>query len=221
MTATNRARHRAPAQARTPWIRAKRGAGRTVAAVGMVVALAGVGGPSVTSASFTDSARAMFGVGASSSFPCRATVFAPFEFAQAPVDQGSGVWTYESALCSPNGRWLAVFQIDGNFVLYDMSTYPGKAVVASWTFREDVGGVGQQLIFQADGNLVIYGASGALRHTGTNGAAGAALTLGDDGNLRLTDNAGVVRWQSVGTQTLDCRVPGAFTCDPNTPGGPR
>uniref|UniRef100_A0A671Y2N7 Mannose-specific lectin-like n=1 Tax=Sparus aurata TaxID=8175 RepID=A0A671Y2N7_SPAAU len=51
-------------------------------------------------------------------------------------------------LMSNNGRWKAVLQDDGNFVLYD----DGKVVWASNTHGSD----GYRLCMQPDCNLVIY-----------------------------------------------------------------
>lgn len=173
-----------------------------------------------TSARFADTARGSLLVAAASEFPCLSQVTAPFEFTQAPVDQGSGTWTRTSALCSPNRRYIAVFQIDGNFVLYDMWTSPGTAIWNTWTFRADFGGKGAHLIFQGDANLVVYDAVfSALRSTGTSAIAQPArLQLQDDGNLVIYDATGAARWWSAGTEASDCRLPAAFTCNPNTPG---
>lgn len=170
-----------------------------------------------TSATFTDTARGSLSVVAAGDFPCVYQVSAPYEFTQAPVDHGSGTWTRTSALCSPNRRWVAVFQTDGNFVLYDTATYPGTAVWATWTFAQGAGGIGGHLIFQSDGNLVVYTSGfSALRSTGTSGVAQPAhLVLQDDANLVIYDATGAARWWSAGTQTTPCRTPGAFTCNPN------
>lgn len=214
----SRARHRRPGRASMPRpLASVRQAGVATCAAGAAVVLAG-SAATPTSAAFSDSSVGTIAVAAVPSFGCVAnTVTAPFEFGMAPLGWGSGSWSPKSALCSPNGRWVAAFQTDGNFVLYDMSTNPGSVVWQTWTFRSDLAGVGTSLALQADGNLVLYTTS-SPRHTNTYGIPGPArLTLGDDGNLVLQDANGVVRWMSLGTQTLDCRAAGAFTCDPNTP----
>jgi len=189
----------------------------------VVLAAAAVGGSLLTggsSATYADTARASLNVMADGGFPCTTQVSAPFEFTQAPVDHGSGTWTRTSALCSPNRRWIAVFQVDGNVVLYDTTTTPGTAIWNTWTFGASWGGKGAHLIFQGDGNLVVYDAGfTALRHTGTSSIAQPArLALQDDGNLVIYDATGIPRWWSLGTQTADCRVPGTFTCNPNNAG---
>ncbi len=172
-----------------------------------------------TTTSYGDQAQARIPITAAGQFDCRTEVVTGTNFAQAPVDHGSGVWTRDSALCSPSRRYLAVFQVDGNFVLYDTSTTPGTAIWATWTFAGFLGGKATRLAFQTDGNLVLYDAAGtALRHTHTSGIpTPARLVLGDDGNLVLRDQTGTVRWQSWGTQSVDCRNAGSFTCNPDNP----
>lgn len=198
-------RHRAP--------RAPRRGRRVAATVVAALSVTSVATAS-TSATFTDSAQGTAFVSSVGEFsPCLTEVTSGFTF-----EPGS---SQHSQLCSPNRRYLARFQTDGNFVLYDMSTNPGTAIWATWTFRSDLGGVGAHLVFQDDGNLVVYTAAWqALRHTSTSGIpVPARLRLQDDGNLGLIDANGTVRWMSWGTQYTDCRTPGAFTCNPTNAGG--
>ena len=79
-------------------------------------------------------------------------------------------------ITSPGGRFRAVMQPDGNFVVYD-----GAAVLFhshTWTSP------GAHVIMQTDGNLVVYAVSGqVLWHTWTFGNPGSRLVLQDDGNL--------------------------------------
>lgn len=78
-------------------------------------------------------------------------------------------------LVSPDGRFTAALQTDGNFVTYG----PGNRVL----FATGTGGTaGARLAMQTDGNLVIYGNSGARWQTGTSGSGGV-LALQNDGNL--------------------------------------
>lgn len=58
-----------------------------------------------------------------------------------------------------------------------------------------------QLVVQGDGNLVLYGPSGAVWATNTVGVTGAHLAMQGDSNLVLYDGAGRARWNS-GTTTF-------------------
>ncbi|NJM33642.1 MAG: hypothetical protein HC850_01865 [Rhodomicrobium sp.] len=93
-------------------------------------------------------------------------------------------------LLSNNGRYAAVMQSDGNFVVYDGN----RGLWASAT--ENRGGT--QLAIQGDGNVVVYTADGgALWSTGTNGKGASTLIMQDDGNLVLyPDGGGGASWAS-------------------------
>lgn len=78
-------------------------------------------------------------------------------------------------LVSPDARFVAVVQGDGNFVVYGPG---GQALFASHT-----GGTADpRLVVQTDGNVVLYGTAGARWSTSTSGAD-ARLSLQNDGNL--------------------------------------
>ncbi len=79
-------------------------------------------------------------------------------------------------LLSPNHAYKLLYQTDGNLVLYRGD---GLALWASNTGGQTPG----QVIMQADGNLVIYGPSGAQFATDTYGNPNAVLLLQNDGNL--------------------------------------
>jgi hypothetical protein len=82
------------------------------------------------------------------------------------------------SLVSPNGRYSAVLQPDGNFVI----SGPGRVLWAS----NSMGWNGDSLALQADGNLVLYTNFGLpLFQTRTHGRSGAVLTIQNDGNLVL------------------------------------
>jgi hypothetical protein len=70
-----------------------------------------------------------------------------------------------------------------------------------------VSGNGQyELVYQLDGNLVVYGPTGQPGWwTGTDGISPGAVTMQADGNLVVTDGSGAARWAS---ETGD--HPGAF-----------
>jgi hypothetical protein len=131
---------------------------------------------------------------------------------------GWGVWSIGPWLCSPSGQWVAGMQVDGNFVAYDMATTPGTALWNSWTFGSHVGGRAASLRLRPNGDLVLLDAAGAvLRSTRTAGVpTPVTVGLDDHGTLTLRDATGAVRFTSAGTDRLDCKTPGAFTCDPLT-----
>jgi hypothetical protein len=52
------------------------------------------------------------------------------------------------------------------------------------------------LTLQSDGNFVLYGPSGALWHTHTNGKSASGLVMQDDGNLVLYGTNGGALWNS-------------------------
>ncbi|TNN27604.1 Mannose-specific lectin [Liparis tanakae] len=92
-------------------------------------------------------------------------------------------------LMSNNGNFKAVFQEDGNFVLYGWSP-----VWASDTWRSD----GVRLCMQVDCNLVMYNQqSEAKWHTNSAKDLGSTcrLHLTDDGKL-LVERGSEVIWNS-------------------------
>ncbi|MEX1140719.1 MAG: peptidoglycan DD-metalloendopeptidase family protein, partial [Thermoleophilaceae bacterium] len=77
---------------------------------------------------------------------------------------------------SASGRFRAVMQGDGNFVVYDGST-------ALWSSRTN-GHPGSRVVMQGDGNLVVYSKGGrALWSSRTNGHPGSRVVMQSDGNL--------------------------------------
>jgi Pro-kumamolisin, activation domain/Bacterial Ig-like domain (group 3) len=91
---------------------------------------------------------------------------------------GSSSPSFTEQLVSPNGQYYAVVQSDGNFVVY---TYSGQAVWSTGTY----GTSGNSLSMQTDGNLVLYGTSGALWSSTTFSTTANTLTMQNDGNLVL------------------------------------
>ncbi|MER5863413.1 glycine-rich protein [Kitasatospora sp. NPDC002040] len=88
---------------------------------------------------------------------------------------------------------------DGYVTLAYTYTHPGKIWTGPVTFRAGDGVTvtgGSKLIMQADGNLVVYTASGtATWASGTVGNPGASAEFGADGNLRIrrADGTGLRR----------------------------
>lgn len=91
-------------------------------------------------------------------------------------------------LSSPNGRFHATFQSDGNFVLYG----DGRPVWSSSTAAS-----GGRVIVQSDGNLVVYTGVGVPAwSTRTSSTVGVQLVVQDDGNLVLY-RGGTPLWSSL------------------------
>lgn len=92
-------------------------------------------------------------------------------------------------LMSPDGRFEALMQTDGNFVVYQGGT-------ALWATGTN-GASGNSFAVQSDGNLVVYDAANhALWASGTNGRGGTRLAMQNDGNLVLYTAANVAVWSS-------------------------
>lgn len=106
-----------------------------------------------------------------------------------------------------NGRFVAALQSDGNFVVYD----GGRAVFASATS----GTANARLVVQGDGNVVLYGSSGARWQTGTRGT-NPELALQSDGNL-VVYAGGRASWTIRGGLIPEPGAPSS----PGTPSGPR
>ncbi|HEX7167943.1 MAG TPA: hypothetical protein VF230_13280 [Acidimicrobiales bacterium] len=116
-------------------------------------------------------------------------------------DEALGVWVRlsdtlptrvvlheEDSLVSRDGRFAAIMQNDGNFVVYHVGVGP---IWATGTQNRP----GAQMIMQHDGNLVIYWPGvGPIWSTGTSGS-GHALVMQNDGNLVMYA-AGVAQWHT-------------------------
>lgn len=97
-------------------------------------------------------------------------------------------------LTSLNKRYVAQFQTDGNFVVYDWSFNPVKPIWSSKT-----AGRGDHLAIQGDGNVVIYAGTVAQWATGTDKAGPIKLIMQDDGDLVLYKKSdGKAVWSSKG-----------------------
>lgn len=106
--------------------------------------------------------------------------------------------TANQALRSTNGRYLALMQGDGNFVVYDQAENR-----ATWSLGTDGKAAGGRLVMQSDGNVVVYDATGQARwDAGTSGSdvnRRFTLVMQDDGNLVAYDSQGSEAvWSSMG-----------------------
>jgi L,D-peptidoglycan transpeptidase YkuD (ErfK/YbiS/YcfS/YnhG family) len=103
-------------------------------------------------------------------------------------------------LVSPDRRYRAEMQTDGNVVVYAAD---GRALAATGTW-----GAGNRLDMQPDGNLVVHSASGrALWDTRTWGSDGARVVLKDTGELGVWRPDNSKAW-STGRDTPDRLRPG-------------
>jgi hypothetical protein len=97
---------------------------------------------------------------------------------------------------SASGRYLCIFQGDGNLVLYKTFTSGKQAPL--WASNTN-GRVADVCIMQTDGNLVIYDQDAhAIWSSNTFGNAGSHLVAQDDGNLVIYRPNGSPMW-STGT----------------------
>ncbi|MFD0787259.1 hypothetical protein ACFQZ8_25440, partial [Micromonospora azadirachtae] len=98
-----------------------------------------------------------------------------------------------TSVLRPGGSWRTnrltlTLTSDGNVVLYDQ----GRRV---WSAQTSGKGA-DQLVFQADGNLVLYTRGMAtIWSTRTDGHDGAILVLQNDGNVTISQN-GRTLWQT-------------------------
>ena len=95
------------------------------------------------------------------------------------------------SLNSGSGRFRAVLQYDGNFVVYD-----GNHALWANGLNNYFGQ--NHLVLQGDGNLVSYlnGTSVPLWSTRTNGEGADRLVMQDDGNLVLYNDRNQATWSS-------------------------
>jgi hypothetical protein len=97
-----------------------------------------------------------------------------------------------NSISSPNGRFVLIYQTDGNLVLYD---YGNAAwAINCWPVCTGPYSAGVTTM-QTDGNFVVYDAGGApVWHTYTYGNPGAYLALYDDGSLIVHSSGGGTLW---------------------------
>ncbi|XP_031148668.1 lectin-like isoform X2 [Sander lucioperca] len=99
-------------------------------------------------------------------------------------------------LMSNNGKYKAIFQDDGNFVVYACASSPHKAVWATGTNGSDAA----RVIMQADGNLVMYNQCDQAKWSSGTHIKGSCdmcrLELTDGGKLKLTRTVTQKVWSS-------------------------
>ncbi|SDS85360.1 Surface antigen [Nocardioides scoriae] len=101
--------------------------------------------------------------------------------AETQLTPGQALWSHD-------GRFTALMQGDGNFVVYG----PGGAQWASGT-----GVSGSIVRMQGDGNLVVYAPGAVAKWSSATQGAGARLVMQDDGNLVIYSGSTAL-WSSRG-----------------------
>ncbi|MEZ4468157.1 MAG: hypothetical protein R3F43_27930 [bacterium] len=95
--------------------------------------------------------------------------------ARAASEMGRG-WCYDTAhsrVLLDNADAILAWQADGNLVIYNRMLCANPAAgsaSAAAVWATGTGGIGRNLCFQGDGNLVVYGANGPVWASGTEGA---------------------------------------------------
>jgi hypothetical protein len=106
------------------------------------------------------------------------------------------------SLVSGNGRYILVFQGDGNLVVYDML----GGMDAVWSTNTQGKAAGGFAAMQADGNLVVYDAQNRPQWASSTNGAGVgrdfSLAMQDDGNLVIYDGRNSQPLWSLGTGRL-------------------
>ena len=90
-------------------------------------------------------------------------------------------------MVSWDGRYLAIMQTDGNFVVYGPPGGPCDSTGVCWHTGTNWAGSGTWAVMQSDGNFVIYHSSAfgitTLCNSGTFYGSGTTLEMQNDGNL--------------------------------------
>lgn len=90
------------------------------------------------------------------------------------------------SLVSADGRYSAVMQGDGNFVVYGPSG-------AGWNTG---GGSANHIVMQGDGNLVAYSATNFTWSSSTAPSSGDRLVIQSDGNLVIYNGSNTALWSN-------------------------
>jgi hypothetical protein len=119
----------------------------------------------------------------------------PFLFT-ALIEKNNSVMEQEAflspgqSITSTNGKYLFIYQTDGNVCLYNTSG--GSSLWCSMATHTP-----GKLLFQTDGNLVAYDSGGIPKwSTNTQGQGGNLLTIRNDSNVVLTDSANTILWST-------------------------
>ncbi|MBF0436373.1 MAG: hypothetical protein HQL77_13490 [Magnetococcales bacterium] len=110
-----------------------------------------------------------------------------------------------------NGTYYAVFQSDGNFVMYNSSWG------AEWDTNTN-GSRANKLVMQTDGNLVVYHDTSPKWASNTAGNPGAFMVMQKDKKMVIYNTSGAPIWSSdwnshrhCGTWNIACRAEKTFS----------
>lgn len=106
--------------------------------------------------------------------------------------QGSTLKQGDS-LISSNNRFKAVYQTDGNFVIYNSTNRP---LWASNTSYNEIWRKSNRLIMQSDGNLVIYNNRTPIWASNTSGSNGLYIIMKNNGKLVIYTANNRVVWST-------------------------
>lgn len=98
----------------------------------------------------------------------------------------------DDVLVSDDGRYHAIMESGGNFVIYDTHPTLGNLCWITGTWGSN------RVVMQGDGNLVVYSnvSGDALWASNTNGSGGNRLLMQTDGNLVIYRPNGTAAWAS-------------------------
>ena len=97
------------------------------------------------------------------------------------------------SLISSNNRFKAVYQTDGNFVIYNSNN---TAFWASNTAYNEIRRRSNRLIMQSDGNLVIYNNRTPIWASNTSGSNGLYIVMKNNGKLVIYSANNRVIWST-------------------------
>ena len=138
--------------------------------------------------------------------PIPATPNACINVTSASYSLGSSIKTYGTInaneyLSSPNGKYVAKMQGDGNFIIYNSDC-------TLWATATNGKGIGSKLIYiqgqeygDETGDIVMYDSEGTIlwrlsAQSGVNNRKASELKLQNDGKLVALDSSGSVIWSS-------------------------
>ena len=102
-----------------------------------------------------------------------------------------------AVLWSPDGRFYATVQVDGNFVIYDTAVVDDSGDYLAIFASSTAGSAAVGLWMQTDGNLVLYdGQWNAIWSTGTRGSGATYAILQAGGDFLLYTARGQAVWDT-------------------------
>jgi hypothetical protein len=131
------------------------------------------------------------------------------------ISKGTIIYPNQYMRSSSGNRTLYLKPNGDLWLLHDMPSGTGDNISGNyyWTSRTN-GNDGAYLVFQNDGNLVLYKKDGGVAwSSGSPGSGGDKLYMQDDGNLKMYTPSGGMAWQSDTAR----KTQGNFSTDVNAP----